>query len=58
MEYTICPICARKYSVSAMRDKTKVFICEDCVRRDRAKMTHKKSKTIYDRRGYATVIYE
>lgn len=50
-EYAYCPKCSEKYNVSALRD----FICEDCVRRDAAKMNRRKYKPIYDRRGYATV---
>lgn len=54
-EYAYCPKCSEKYNVSALRDKSKVFICEDCVRRDAAKMSRRKYKPVYDRRGYATV---
>lgn len=54
-EYLYCPKCGEKYNVSALRDKSKVFICEDCVRRDAAKMHRRKCKPVYDRRGYATV---
>lgn len=55
-EYARCPVCREKYNVSALRDKSKVFICEDCVRRDAAKIGRRKYKAIYDRRGFATVI--
>lgn len=49
MEYEYCPKCSTKYNVSALRDKSKVFICEDCVRRDAAKISRRKPKSIYDR---------
>ena len=55
MEYEYCPKCSTKYNVSALRDKSKVFICEDCVRRDAAEISRRKPKSIYDRRGLATV---
>lgn len=57
-EYLYCPKCSQPYNVSALRDKSKVFICEDCVRRDAAKISRRKKKPIYDRRGFATVISE
>ena len=57
-EYAYCPKCSEKYNVSALRDKSKVCICEDCVRRDAAKMNRRKYKAIYDRRGFATVTSE
>lgn len=57
-DYLFCPRCNQKYSVSKLRDKSKVFVCADCVMRDTAKISHKKHKPIYDRRGYATVIGE
>lgn len=57
-EYLYCPKCSEKYNVSALRDKSKVFVCEDCVRRDAAKMSRRKMKPIYDRRGFATVTSE
>lgn len=57
-EYAYCPKCSEKYNVSALRDKSKVFVCEDCVRRDAAKMGRTRRKPIYDRRGFATVTSE
>lgn len=57
-EYLYCPKCRQKYNVSALRDKSKVFICEDCVRRDAVKMSGKRERRIYDRHGYATVVSE
>lgn len=56
-EYAYCPQCGEKYNVSVLRDKNKVFICEDCVRRDATKMGRKKYKPIYDRKGMARVVY-
>lgn len=54
-EYAYCPKCSRKYNVSALRDKTKVFICADCVGKDGVKMNGGKYAPIYDRRGMAWV---
>lgn len=54
-EYAYCPKCSRKYNVSALRDKTKVFICADCVGRDKAKMLSVKYIPVYDRWGRARV---
>lgn len=55
MEYEYCHKCSMKYNVSALRDKSKVFIYEDCVRRDAAKFRRRKAKPIYNRAGLATV---
>ena len=55
-ECAYCPKCGEKYSVSAMRDKSKVFICADCVGRDREKMMRQRYRPIYNRGGFATVI--
>lgn len=55
-EYAYCPKCNAKYSVSKLRDKSKAFICADCVGRDREKMTHKRYRPIYNGGGFATVI--
>lgn len=52
----ICPKCGLWYSTSLMRDKSKVFICEDCCRKDLARMTKKKYTPVYGRLGFATVI--
>lgn len=54
-EYLYCPKCSRRYNVSVLRDKTKVFICADCVGRDKAKMLNVKYTPVYDWRGCATV---
>ena len=56
-EYLYCHRCNRKYNVSALRDKTRVFVCEDCTRREAAKIGRKKYKPIYDRKGMARVVY-
>lgn len=55
MEYETCPVCSTKYNVSLLRDKSRVFICEDCTRRDSAKIKRRPVRLIYDRRGFATV---
>lgn len=54
-EYEYCPKCSRRYNVSALRDKSKVFICADCIGRDRAKMLGVKYIPVYDRAGLARV---
>lgn len=55
-EYEVCYMCATRYSVSLLRDKSKVFICQDCVSKRAALLYGKKQKQVYDRRGYATVL--
>lgn len=58
MEYENCARCGIKFNVSALRDKSRVFICEDCVRRQNAKKSGKKPQPVYDRRGFASVSWE
>ena len=57
MMYETCPKCGVRYNVSALRDRSKVFICQDCENRERAKMNGKKARTIYDKLGVAKFIY-
>lgn len=57
MKFETCPKCARTYCVSKQRDTSKVFVCQDCEIRDRAKMNGKKAKPIYDKLGYARVTH-
>ena len=45
-EYEVCYMCGTRYNVSLLRDKSKVFICQDCVNK-RAGLLYGKSK-----RGY------
>lgn len=54
-EYAYCPKCSRKYNVSRLRDRTKIFICMDCVGKDGAKMNGGKYIPVYNRAGFATV---
>lgn len=57
-DYLFCPRCNQKYNVSKLRDKSKVFVCADCILRDTAKIgCKKKYKPIYDRKGMAHVVY-
>ncbi len=57
MKFETCPKCGVRYNVSAFRDSNKVFICQDCEIRERAKMNGKKARTIYDKLGYARVTH-
>lgn len=57
MKYQTCPKCGITYNVSRERDDSKVFVCQDCEIRERAKMQHKKPSTIYDRIGLAKYLY-
>lgn len=57
MNYEKCAKCGHKYSVSTLCDESKVFVCQDCEIRERAKMNHKKARTIYDRLGFAKFLY-
>ncbi len=54
-EYIYCPKCSRLYNVSALRDRTKVFICADCVGRESVKMSGGRYVPIYNRAGFARV---
>lgn len=54
-EYEYCPKCSRLYNVSRLRDRTKVFVCADCVNRDREKMLGVKILPIYSPEGLARV---
>ena len=54
-EYLYCPKCSRLYNVSVLRDKSKVFVCEDCVRWDTHKMLGVKYIPVYNRAGFARV---
>ncbi len=58
MKYKTCPVCGIKYSVSRLRDDSKVFICQDCEIRDKAKMRGKKARTIYNKLGLAKYVYK
>lgn len=57
MKYERCHKCGVRYNVSALRDNNKVFICQDCENRERAKMNGKKARAIYDKLGYARVTH-
>lgn len=57
MNYKTCPKCGKNYNVSCLRDESKVFVCQDCEIRERAKMRGKKARTIYDRLGLAKFLY-
>ena len=54
-EYELCPVCGLRYSVSQLRDKSKVFICQDCAAKRAGMLYGRKQKPIYNRNGFATV---
>ena len=57
MKYETCPKCGVIYNVSRLRDTSKVFVCQDCESRERAKIRGNKPRLIYDKLGYASVVY-
>lgn len=58
MKYKTCPVCNIPYNVSRLRDESKVFICQDCEIRDKAKIRGKKARTIYNKLGLAKYVYK
>lgn len=57
MEYATCISCDMSYNVSSKRDKSKVFVCQDCEEKAKARMKGRRPRLVY-RNGMAHVIYE
>ena len=58
MAYAQCVRCERMYSTSNLRDKSRVFICQDCAEYDLARMQKRRPRYVYGEGRMAKVIYE